>query len=184
MCAAAGARGPVALEENAQAIEGEHVVDLGDVARVGGDHARQAAGGDHARLLAQLGEDALEDAVDEADVAVVEAALQMADGVGADDLGGALDVDAAEAGGAGEERVGAEAEAGSDGAAEVFAAFAEMTSNLVAVPKSTTMQGPPYFSKAAMESARRSAPSSVGLSTSTGMPVLMPGSTKSGSMWK
>ena len=48
-------------------------------------------------LCAQLGEDALEDAVDEADVAEVEAALQMAHGVGADHLCRALDVDAAQA---------------------------------------------------------------------------------------
>jgi len=45
----------------------------------------------------------------------------VGDGVGADDLGGALDVDAAEAGGAGEEGFGADAQAGGDGAAEVFA---------------------------------------------------------------
>jgi hypothetical protein len=118
----------------------------GDVARVRGDLARQAAAGDDARrrrdLLRPARRDALEDAVDEADVAEVEAALQVADGVGADDLGGALDVDAAEARGAGEERIGADAEAGRDGAAEVLA-LAEMTSNLVAVPKSTTMHGPP-----------------------------------------
>ena len=63
-----------------------------------------------------------EDAVDEADVAVVEADLEVVDGVGADDLGGLADVDAGEAGGAEEERVGGDAEAWSDGSADVFAA--------------------------------------------------------------
>jgi len=138
---------------------------------------RETPGSDDTRLRAQLGDDAVEDAVDQADVAVVEAALQVAHGVGADDLGGALDVDAAQPCGAGEERFRAEPEAGRNDAAQV-SPRSEMTSNLVAVPKSTTMHGPPYFSNAAMESQRRSAPSSVGLSTSTGMPVLMPGSTK------
>ncbi len=124
--AAARARGAIALKENAQAVEREHVVDLLDVARVGSDHARQAAAGDDARRLlgvgAKLRKNALDDAVDEADVAEVNSALQVADGVGADDLCRALDVDAAQARGAREERVGAEAEAGRDGAAEIFAA--------------------------------------------------------------
>jgi hypothetical protein len=106
----------------------------------------------------------------------------MADGVGADDLGGALDVDAAEA--AREKSASALRPRPGAMAPPRYSPRAEMTSNFVAVPKSTTMHGPPYFSKAAMESHKRSAPSSVGLSTSTGMPVLMPGSTKSGSMWK
>ncbi len=75
-----------------------------------------------ARCDAELGHDALEDAVDQSDVAVIEAGLEVGDGVGADDFGGALDVHAAEAGGAGEQGVGADAEAGGDGAAEVFAA--------------------------------------------------------------
>ena len=71
--------------------------------------------------LAKLGNDAFKDAVDEADVAVVKAALQVGDGIGADDLGGALDIHAAQAGGARKQRIGAEAEAGCDGAAQVLA---------------------------------------------------------------
>ena len=81
MRAAAGAGGAVALEENAQAVESEQVVDLLDVTRVGGDEMREAAAGDDARRLvrlgAELGEDALDDAVDEADVSEVDAALQV-----------------------------------------------------------------------------------------------------------
>ena len=40
----------------------------------------------------------------------------------------------------------------------------ETTSNVVAVPKSTTMHGPPYFSNAATLLTMRSAPTSAGLS--------------------
>src|SRR5215469_1687832 len=57
-------------------------------------------------------------------------------------------------------------------------------SKFVAVPKSTTTQGPPYFSNAATPFTMRSAPTSDGLSHSTGIPVLMPGSTNSGLRWK
>jgi hypothetical protein len=64
---AAGPRNAVALEEDEQAVEGEHVVDLCDEARVLGDLARQAAGGDDLRLCAELGDDALQDAVYETD---------------------------------------------------------------------------------------------------------------------
>ena len=90
----------------------------------------------------KLRDHALDDAVDEADVAEVKAALQVAHGVGADDLCGALDVDAAKARGAVKERIGAEAQAGRDGAAEIFAARRDHF-KLGAVPKSTTMHGPP-----------------------------------------
>ena len=75
------------------------------------------------RLRAQLGEDALQNAIHQADVAVVKAALQMRDGVGADHLGRALDVDAAQPRGARKQRIGADAEARRDGAAQVLAAL-------------------------------------------------------------
>ena len=61
-----------------------------------------------------------------------------------------------------------------------YSPCAEMTSNVVAVPKSTTTHGPPYFSKAATPLTSLSAPSSAGLSTRMGIPVLMPGSTDIG----
>ena len=47
-----------------------------------------------------------------------------------------------------------------------------MTSKLVEVPKSTTIDGPPYSVNAARVLAMRSAPTSFGLSISTGTPVL------------
>src|SRR2546429_6636179 len=46
------------------------------------------------------------------------------------------------------------------------------------------MHGPPYFSKAATAFTMRSAPTSPGLSYSTGMPVFTPGSMKSGLLLK
>src|ERR1700678_1711841 len=82
----------------------------------------ESAAGNDARLGAEFGDDAIQDAVDQSDVAVVKAALQMADGVGADDLGGPFDVDAAQAGGAGKQRIGTQAEAGGDDAAEILPA--------------------------------------------------------------
>src|SRR5271155_3754631 len=60
-----------------------------------------------------------------------------------------------------------------------YSPFAEITSNVIAVPKSTTMDGPPYSANAATPFTIRSAPTSRGLSTSTAIPVLTPGSTKS-----
>ncbi len=44
--AGAGTRCAVALEEDEQAVEGEHVVDFGDEAGIWGDLAGEAAGGD------------------------------------------------------------------------------------------------------------------------------------------
>ncbi len=70
---------------------------------------------------AQLGDHALQNAVHQPDVAVVKAALQVRNGVGADDLGGALDVHAAQPRGAREERIGADAQARRNGAAQVLA---------------------------------------------------------------
>ncbi len=58
--------------------------------------------------------------------------------------------------------------------------LAEMASKVVAVPKSITTNGPPYTSKAATALTMRSAPTSRGLSVSTGRPVFTPGSTMTG----
>jgi len=53
--AVAGAGGAVALEEDEQAVEGEHVVDVGDEARAFGDHVREASAGDDLGLRAEFG---------------------------------------------------------------------------------------------------------------------------------
>ena len=55
--------------------------------------------------------------------------------------------------------------------------FADTTSKFVDVPKSTTMAGPPCKVNAARVLTMRSAPTSFGLSYSTGTPVRIPGST-------
>ena len=68
-------------------------------------------------------DDALDNAVDKADVTrKVETTLQVADSVGADDFRWALDVDAAQPCRPIEERIGAQAKAGCDCAAEILAA--------------------------------------------------------------
>jgi hypothetical protein len=186
----AGARagGAVALEENAQAVECEQVVDLLDVARIGGDEVRKAAAGDDARLAvlvgAEFGENALDDAVDEADVAEVNSALQMADGVGADDLGGALDVDAVETRGA-VETARRRSSRGRErwrrpgtrprGDHFEFGGCAEVDHDARAA---VALVG----GDASRTGGRRRA--RLGLSMSIFMPVLMPGSTNMGSMWK
>ncbi len=65
-----------------------------------------------------------------------------------------------------------------------YSPLAVTQSNVVAVPKSTAITGPPYFSKAATEFTMRSAPTSAGFSYKTGIPVLIPGPTKSGLVLK
>src|SRR6185437_14316401 len=72
--------------------------------------------------VVHLGQHALEDAVDQTDVAVEKAALQVCDGIGADDAGRTFDVHASQLGCAGEERVRGDAEPGSDDATDIFAA--------------------------------------------------------------
>ena len=126
---AARPRIAVALVEQAQTVECKHVVDGGDVLGIVVEHVSEAAGGNHfwhrraAVWLAALdfSEHSLEDAIDQTDVAVKKAALQMRDGVSADGASGTLDIDARKLGGAGEERVRGDAQTGSDDAADVFA---------------------------------------------------------------
>ena len=58
------------------------------------------------------------------------------------------------------------------------------TSKFVAVPKSTTIAGPPVSVNAASAFTTRSAPTSRGLSVSTGTPVFTPGPTITGANGK
>src|SRR5450432_880135 len=62
-----------------------------------------------------------------------------------------------------------------------YSPFGEMQSNVVAVPKSTTMTPALMRSYAATALTMRSAPTSRGFSYSTGIPVLSPGPTTNGS---
>ena len=58
-----------------------------------------------------------------------------------------------------------------------YSPASETASKVVAVPKSTTMHGPPKRRRAATALAIRSAPSSCGLSMAIGRPVRTPGPT-------
>ena len=60
--------------------------------------------------------------------------------------------------------------------------LSETTSKFVAVPKSTTIAGPPKRVNAARALTTRSAPTSRGLSVATGTPVFVPGPTTTGGM--
>src|SRR4051794_22600394 len=66
---------PVALPDDAQAVQREHVVHLVDLLAEGRDHVRVAAGRDGRGLVAQLLADAGEDAVDAAGEAVDDPGL-------------------------------------------------------------------------------------------------------------
>src|SRR5580704_2891382 len=93
----------VALPDEAEAVEGEHVVDRADVLAAAGDEFGEAAGGDGFGVGAELADEALQYPIDETNVAVVEADLDVVGGAGADDLSGLLDLYTGEAGGAVEE---------------------------------------------------------------------------------
>ena len=58
-----------------------------------------------------------------------------------------------------------------------YSPFSLIASIVFAVPKSTTIDGPPYRSYAATALAMRSGPTSFGLSYRIGMPLRTPGST-------
>ena len=62
-----------------------------------------------------------------------------------------------------------------------YSPLADTASQVVAVPKSATMVGPPNRSKAATALAMRSAPTSLGFSARMAMPVRTPGSIITGS---
>jgi len=81
--------------------------------------------------------------------------------------------------------IGAEGRVLARGATNILTGGREMIQTLVAVPKSTTMHGPPYFSNAAMPVAYAIGAKLGGLvDEQRQCRSLMPGSTKSGSMLK
>src|ERR1700744_5657670 len=79
-------RAAIAIVNEAQPLEREHVVHLRDVLRLARDQMRQSTGGDALCVRAQLGDHALEDRVDQPDVPPEKADLQIVDGVRADNL--------------------------------------------------------------------------------------------------
>ena len=108
----------IAIVDEAQAVEGEAVVDFGDVFRFAGDEVGEAAGGNTLCFRAELGDHALEDRIDEADVAPEQTDLEIVDGVGPDDFCGTANLDTRQTRGAGKEGFGRDVEAGGDGSAE------------------------------------------------------------------
>src|SRR5450830_627518 len=62
----------------------------------------------------------------------------------------------------------------------IYSPLSLMAQNVVAVPKSTIISGPPYFSIAATALTIRSAPTSLGFSYFIERPVFIPGPTTSG----
>ncbi len=82
---------------------------------------REAAGSDADGILSQFRGHALEDAVDQSDVAVEEADLEIVYGICADYFWRTFDFDTGQARSACEERLSGDVEAGSDGSADEFA---------------------------------------------------------------
>ena len=115
------ARGPVAVVDDLQSLQRQLGIDVVDVLALFGEQRRQAAGGDDVLESGTSLLDAREDAVDEAEVAEVDARLHVDDGVRADHASRALDVDARQSRGAGEQRLGGDVQAGRDDAADVLA---------------------------------------------------------------
>ena len=83
---------PIALVDGAQSVEREHVIYGRYVLRFIRDQVCEAAGGDTFRFRSELGNHALQNAIDQANVSVEETDLQIVDSVGADDLRRALNL--------------------------------------------------------------------------------------------
>ena len=115
----------IAFVDEAQSGQGQVFVHGPDVLRSACNQWGQAAGGDGPGLGSHLGDHAFEDAIDQADITVIKTDLEVIDSSGSNDFGGLFDLDALQAGGAGEKRVGGDAKPRSDGAAEELAFFRE-----------------------------------------------------------
>ncbi len=86
-----------------------------------GDQLRKAACGYGLSSGAEFGDHAFEDAVDQTDVAVIQADLDVVDRSCSDDLRGLLDIDAGKTRRSGKQRIRGDAKAGSNCAAEKLA---------------------------------------------------------------
>src|SRR5579872_7625057 len=111
----------VSFPDNAQTIQGKEVIYLLDVFRSGTDHGPEAAGGEYFCFGAKLGQQKFEDAIDKAEIAVVQTRLQTSNCVCADDAGRLANFHAWQPSGAGEESVCRNANTGTDDSAEIFA---------------------------------------------------------------
>src|ERR1017187_6461633 len=113
----------VPFPDHLQALERQVLVDDLQVARALDDHVRLPASGDGLGFGAELGDDALQDAIDHADGAEVEAALHAGHRVGAHHVLGRPEIHQRQAGGFGEQGGDGDADADRDGPTEVFAVF-------------------------------------------------------------
>ena len=96
----------VAIPDDAQSVEGQKFVDILDEARCGADQRSQTAGRNHARLLSEFIDQALENAIDEPELAIIKTGLQTAHGRRTDHPRGLANLHARQARGALKERVG------------------------------------------------------------------------------
>src|ERR1019366_9636342 len=113
----------VPFPDHLQALERQVLVNDLEVARALDDHVRLPAGGDGLGFGAELGDDPLQNAIDHADGAEVEAALHAGHGVGAHHVLGRPEIYQRQTGGFGEQGRDGDADAHRDGAAQIFAVF-------------------------------------------------------------
>src|ERR1035437_7750494 len=72
----------VALVNNTQPFEREQVIDLANVLGPSAHERRQAASGNDVDVLAQLGNESLQNSVDQPEIPVVKARLKTVHGIG------------------------------------------------------------------------------------------------------
>src|SRR5271167_4750075 len=72
----------IALVDDAQPFQGQQVIDLANVFGAAAHQSGKAAGGDYGHVVIQLRDQPLQNAVNQSEVAVVQARLNAVDGVG------------------------------------------------------------------------------------------------------
>ena len=125
-----------------RALEGEVRVDVGDGLAQRRHERGEPAGRHHGRLGTELAHDAPHEAVDHRRLTQQQPRLHARARVRADDLRGRLEVDLREPRRLREQRLGLVSTPGAI-APPRYAPSSAMTSMVVAVPKSTTITGPP-----------------------------------------
>src|SRR5450631_4755945 len=100
MIVPAAQEGHVALVNDAQAFESEQVVHFADVLRTTAHQRSQSAGGYHFYIVTEFGDQALENAVDQTEVPVVQTGLQAVHRVGGQYARRLTNIDAGKSGGA------------------------------------------------------------------------------------
>src|ERR1035437_6355982 len=96
----------VALVNNTQPFEREQVIDLANIFGPFAHERRQPAGSDDGNVLAQIGNESLQNSIDQPEVAVVKARLKTVDGIGREHARGLSDIYARQARSVLKKRVG------------------------------------------------------------------------------